>query len=205
MTLTCSDCPATLASTNKTGRCHLCATRGSNGTRCLPADFAEHAPFSTNPELQDRYNCCGDIITRWRREAGIPSKKCRRDSDPAPAGFSHTAPTMTKAELRAHYHRGGSTIDRWLKETGVMWRRKLPVVPVRVPRKIITANVNRASHAADFLRRFGPVVRCNSTGTFDPRGDHWRRGSKVLCADEIIARAERQGFNPDAWKELRAA
>lgn len=204
---TCS-CGAKLAPTNKSGRCHLCATRDANGVRTLPADFAEHAQCSTNSELEERYNCCGDIISRWRREAGVPSKKNMRRSESAPEGFAKVAPTLTKKALRERYHRSGETITRWLDEAGVSCKTfVVGEAKVASPRAYTPPPVNLAEaiRAATFLQRFGPVTRCNDAGAYDPKGYHWRRGSAVLCADEIIDRAARQGFNADAWREVQAA
>lgn len=62
--------------------------------------------------------------------------------------------------------------------------------------------MTRVGQAVDFLRKFGPISRCFSTGKLDPKGDHWRRGSTVLNAAEVIERAERLGFDPDAWKRI---
>lgn len=201
-------CGVELARTNKSGRCHLCATRDANGTRPLPADFAEHAVHETNSDLMARYGCCADIVTRWRQQSGVPSKKSRRNSDPAPADFAKVAPVLTKRELRARYHRADPTLNRWLQETGASYGRNAPPPGIRPAQATTTLPppvLGRAVQAAEFLLKFGPVSRCNADGTFNPCGDHWRRSSSVLCAAEIIARAERQGFDPDAWREVRAA
>jgi hypothetical protein len=56
--------------------------------------------------------------------------------------------------------------------------------------------------AVDHLRRFGPVVRCTPAGGFDPKGRHWRRGSAVLTAAEIVERALAKGWTPDAWRRV---
>jgi hypothetical protein len=201
-------CGARLSKTNKSGRCHLCATRDANGLRELPADFAEHAVDATNSDLMERYNCCADIISRWRRESGVLSKKCRRSFAPPPADFVRVAADLTKRELRARYHRADPTINRWLQETGARcgrYSRTPAPLPeqsaITVPPEIL----NRSVLAAKFLSKFGPVSRCGGDGTFNPRGDYWRRGHTILCAQEVIARALRNGWNPDAWREVRAA
>lgn len=201
------ECGAPIARSNTTGRCHLCGTRGSK-LRPLPADFAEHAPNESNVALTERYGVCADVITRWRKEAGTPADHDRRSSPAVPADFHLVAPSLTKRQLRERYHRADPTINRWLQEAGVEPGRYLPVPPApvaRAPRVVAPANLARANQAAEFLRRFGAVTRCNQDGRFDPDGHCWRRGSAILCAAEIIARAERQGFNADAWREVRAA
>jgi hypothetical protein len=196
-------CGARLAQSNKSGRCHLCATRVANGTRVLPPDFAEHAIQESNVALMERYNCCGDIITRWRKESGVLSKRVGRTPMSVPTGFHMVAATLTKKELRQRYGLSHKAINRLLEETGTAARRVLlkpePLLPQ--PGRDLT----RATMAADYLRKFAAVTRCNERGQFDPKGAHWRRGPAVLCADEIIARALRQGWNPDSWREVRAA
>jgi hypothetical protein len=200
-------CGARLSQSNKTGRCHLCATRAANGIRQLPDDFAEHAVDATNSDLMERYNCCADIISRWRRESGVLSKKCRRNYAEPPADFVLVAADLTKRELRERYHRADPTINRWLQETGARcgrYSRAPEIQPQRVVPAVSPEILTRATHAAEYLRKFGPVTRCNQNGAFNPRGDHWRRGNKVLCAQEVIARALRNGWHEHSWRELAA-
>lgn len=202
------ECGAPIREANKTGRCHLCAVRRANNTRALPSDFAEIAPGKTNDELAEHYHCSTDLITRFRKESGVASAHSRRESPELPADFHLVAPTLTRKQLRERYHRADPTITRWLSEAGVQHARYVPTPPVKIaPPKPVTApaDIARALQAAAYLGRFGPVSRCNEAGRYDPRGHYWRRGSAILCASEVIARASRQGFNPDAWREVRAA
>jgi hypothetical protein len=54
--------------------------------------------------------------------------------------------------------------------------------------------VSDATLAADFLRKFCPVTRCDAAGRFAHHGPHWRIGQLVLTESEIIARAARKGW-----------
>lgn len=66
-----------------------------------------------------------------------------------------------------------------------------------------------ADLAAEYVRCHDRVAifRCDADGRPRPKGDHWKYGfgSLVLTEDELMAKAERKGWRPDAWKELRAA
>lgn len=85
-----------------------------------------------------------------------------------------------------------------------------PVSPPCAPSRFIkpdafrTAPVDRvqrdmspAGQAADYLRKFGPVYRCDVRGRPLADGFFWRRGNAVLSDAEIIERAD--------WMQERAA
>ena len=163
--------------------------------------------------------------------AGIARSKQDREA-PLPADFAKVAATRTIFELRKHYGKGERTIKRWLNEAGIersrasrFGGRELPPRPVKAetpsPRKATAPRAvwrqpgprplpdhrdnSRAGLAAQYLQRFGPVVRCDEKGALTPKGTHWLRGGRfILTDDEIIARAERNGWRPDARKALAA-
>lgn len=178
----------------------------------MPADFPQHAAVELNPALMERYGKSVNIITRWRRESGTRAPEHRhgprnRAGSPAPDGFATTAPGLTIKELRERFGAGEATVLRWLRETGAQHRRvrfartaSYILAPVDRPHRDLSA----AGQAADYLRRFAPVIRCDATGRFDPNGDHWLRGSTLLTGPEVIERAEYNGWQADAWKELAA-
>lgn len=58
-------------------------------------------------------------------------------------------------------------------------------------------DMSAAGQAADFLRKFGPVYRCDVRGRPLADGFFWRRGSAVLSDDELIERAD--------WMRSKAA
>lgn len=183
--------------------------------RPVPEGFAHYAATETVAQLTKRYAAGTKAIARWRRETGAatPARRPRLVS-PAPNDLAECARRMNISKLAEHFGCARVTVRKWLMETGASadtsFRRGLPNLgamgrPKAAP---ITQNrdTSRAGQAADFLRQFGPVIRCNASGHYDPKGNHWRRrSSNILCADEIIARAVRNGWNPDAWREVRAA
>jgi hypothetical protein len=191
----------------------------STARRGVPEDFGEWASVETVLQLIKRY-CCGTAtVTRWRRELGLKPVRSRQKKPTAiPDGFALVAPVTTMRELKQRYGKGKTTIWKWCQIAGVQPRtvavsRTQQVRPARNPapagRKLNPfdgphRDTTRAGMAADYLRKFGPVVRCDAAGRFNPTGNHWRRGSTILCADEVIARAIRNGWNPDAWKALAA-
>jgi hypothetical protein len=101
---------------------------------------------------------------------------------------------------------------RWRREAGLTGRPE-PVKTVKPSRRrenaYLVAPVDRASRdtsragdAAEYLRRYGPVYRCDVKGRANPRADYWMRGSTVLTDNDIIERAERNGWKPDLWREI---
>lgn len=66
------------------------------------------------------------------------------------------------------------------------------------------AAVGPSEKAADFLRAHDRVAmyRSDADGKANPQGDHWRYGNVTLTDAEVVAKAERKGFDGDAWKAL---
>jgi hypothetical protein len=59
-----------------------------------------------------------------------------------------------------------------------------------------------ADMAAQHLRRDAPVFRCKADGSADPKGKCWRYGNTVLSEQEMIAKAERKGWDGQAWRNI---
>lgn len=193
--------------------CRSCASNTARRKlqRPIPGDFSAVAPGRTINELQRIYSAGPDTVRRWRREVGLLTPKPvaprtpRRD---VPDGFRLIAPGMTMKQLRERFDAGDSLVRRWLAEEGVQcraagmshWRQP-------GPRPLMDSrDSSRAGLAAQYLQRFGPVTRCDVDGRIDPKGTHWLRGGRFVLTDaEIMERATRQGWRPDAWRELSAA
>lgn len=170
----------------------------------MPADFVEHAARESIADMTARYGVSQSIVSRWRMESGVVPPKHLRGK-PVPDGFRIMAQSMTRNEMRKHYGASFDTIDRWLAEMGVKARRAAPGrVPYGQPqsKQQTRRDDSRAGRAADFLRRLGPVVRCDAHGQYSPTGTHWLRGSTVLSADEVIDRALRNGWQPEARRAV---
>jgi hypothetical protein len=175
-----------------------------------PPGFAEEAAVKSSAELVKLYRRTADTIAKWRRDCGVRAPGNSHVTSgtfqpvPTPENFAALAPTMTRHEAAAFFGHGAAVLKRWAAEAGVSFRKQISVVSGRRAAKVrnTARDMSRAGQAAEFLQKFGPVFRCNGTGQPDVKGNHWRRGTTTLTADEIIARAERNGWRPDAWKQL---
>lgn len=157
---------------------------GPNG-RQMPEDFAEHAANEQNKMLAERYGASRAIVARWRREAGV-----RRDR----------AAPVTPIARAARVRKAGTTgsaprlVSSFSKRGGV-------AVPLD---RDEARDMSEAGQAAYFLKRLGPVVRCDEHGKTEGAHTHWRRGSFILTGEEIIDRALRNGWKPDEWRKIAA-
>lgn len=179
------------------------SAKGRDGG-AVPDDLAAQARAMTRIQLATHYQVGETTIRRWLAEIDITPLDPR--TMPAPEDFVEVAATMTRRELRDHYSRGAETIARWIRETGakpLMPRpRSAPHYtrpPLRYVRQpghsnvaAIKSNYTAEDHAADTLRRFGPVYRCDERGRPDLKGKRWRVGNVVLTGAELIARAGRK-------------
>lgn len=175
-----------------------------------PSDFAHYAQIETVEQLLKRYQVGTAKIARWRHELGVPIVRARR----VPDDLAQIAPSMTPQQLQTHYDVSRVTLTKWCRQINVK-----PKPTVRAPApvahlggmgraKAAPLNQNRdmslAGQAADFLRRFSPVIRCDKDGHYALEGKFWRRGSTVMTADDVMERARRLGWHPDGWKALAA-
>jgi len=174
----------------------------SSGLRKCPADFATVAIGKTNDQLAVLYSCNKQSPARWRVECGLPAGPTRADRKQMPEGFAEFIKTHSVAEACKRFALHKDTARRFRNELGVPAARPMHLVrnayqttPVDRPPRDMSA----AGQACDYLRRFGPVSRC------DDRDGYWRRGSAILTGAELIERAERLGWTRDAWAQVKAA
>lgn len=143
-----------------------------------------------------------------------------RTKKPIPEGFVEYQRGRTVTEVTEYFGIHQKTARRMFAELGIDRRQQYnearaaqaaqrkaakpapkPATSVDRSAFIAMGKVDRphidatpAGQAAEYLRRFGPVVRCDERGRYDPAGNRWRRGSALLTADEIIERAIRNGW-----------
>lgn len=167
----------------------------------VPDDFTQHA-YQLTEALEARYGVGRSTIARWRREVGMPGRT-EFKAKVMPADFVECAPSLTLAEARERFGVAEPVLRRWEAHTGVHLRRLRvrPAGRLKMDRDN-RRDMSRAGMAADYLKRFGPVFRCDAQGKPSAKGTHWARGRFVLTGDEIIARAERNGWQPDAWRTV---
>lgn len=196
----------------------------------MPADFAEHAyetvaalkkryavPHEYVREWRNELGISGRMV--HERACALKSRLKKM-----PEGFAEYQEGRSQRELAKHYGFAVATIQRFLTELGIdrmavyaaerasKGKVKPEARVVELPQRpkastfTLTAvdrpyvDPTRVGQAAEYLRRFGPVVRCDEQGRYDPAGNRWRRGSSLLNADEIIQRAVRNG-----WRDLSIA
>lgn len=203
---TCSDCPAPITMWSN-GRCRACAQAVQAEARQVPrpSDFVEMSEGRSQLELAEHYGVGVSTVARWFKEAGIV-RTGWREASPVPADLATTAPTMSIMELAAHYKVGRNIVRRWLRSTGLRSRRNTAEV-FRVNRRPIQPVKRDSSHAgqaATFLQKWGPVYRCGPNGGADVEGTHWNRNGFILSDDELLARAQRLGWEPESWRRLAA-
>lgn len=170
--------------------------------RPVPHGFFDKAEQPTE-ELEQIYGAGRATIARWRKEVGKPGKTQFR-AKVVPENFAAIAPTLTLAEGSALFGVDEKLLRRWEAAAGVHMRRIKPTLPagrLKMDRDN-RRDMSRAGLAADYLRRFGPVFRCDQLGKLSEKGTHWARGRYVLTGAEIIDRAERNGWQPDAWRTV---
>lgn len=183
--------------------------------RTVPADFADNWQTMSQIDLCAHYGRGSAVVSDWCKRLGlVRTQGTGRVKAQTPTDFAAFVKGKSRREIAGHYGISPETVRRMCAELGirtegVAFRQSGTSVSSKLQPYHKTAmapqrDMTRAGMAADWLRRFGPVVRCNAAGAYDPRGDHWRRGSTVLTADEVIDRAERNGWAPDAWKALAA-
>lgn len=105
-----------------------------------------------------------------------------------------------------HYHASLATVTRWRREVGFRPQeraRKPSMMGITRSRGFVERplmlcrDFTLAGQAADFLRKWGAVYRCDEVGKPNAKGSHWKRNFTVLTDDEIRHRATRLG-----WKAM---
>ena len=79
----------------------------------VPDDFVERSKSESH--LGRHYGVGRKVITRWRKEAGMPTDRNLE----VPEDFAERALSATNADLGIHYGVGRKVITRWRKEAGV--------------------------------------------------------------------------------------
>lgn len=169
--------------------------------RPAPDDFTAMFPTLRNQfEVCQHYQATEKIVRRWMREAGL--KPHQVQDRPVPDDFAHVAPSMSKTQLGDRYKVSHDVINRWLRMSGIkpldrtrVAHRSSRLVPTRGtgrPNLTITRAASIYDIAANELRRFGPVFRCDDRGIYRQAGDYWRMGWSILTPDELLERAARK-------------
>lgn len=107
-----------------------------------------------------------------------------------------------------HFHASLSTVTAWRREIGMRHqeRARRPSMGTAIRSKafsqrplMIVRDFTTAGQAADYLRKFGSVYRCNADAKPNAKGSYWRRNLSVLTDEQIIATARRLGWKGETW------
>lgn len=177
----------------------------------VPHDLATRAQTMSGTELARHYGFSPTAMRKMLKREGVKQAEYTGNAlIPVPDDLAARCAGMTKAELVAHYGRSDWTINRWLDETGLTAKeyvrpRAKPRAPVYNRPKLryvrqpghsnvatVKRNVTAEDMAADVLRRYGPVYRCDEKGLAAQYGKLWRLGNIIIDGDELIARAARK-------------
>lgn len=144
---------------------------------------------------------CGVVINRSSRGRCKPCATIGLKRS-MPEDFLPILRKLGSQGAARHYHASLATVTRWRRELELkpQARMKKGIGQSRtdrgfVPRPLIqNRDMSLAGQAADFLRGFGAVYRCDERGRATPKGTHWRRGFAVMGDDELMHRAQRLGW-----------
>lgn len=152
-----------------------------------------------------------DAVRKHNLGPWIPKQGAPGDGGHIPDDFAVLWQTNSLMALGDHYGRAPATMSLWAKRLGlhraqgqhlpkpepVKKPEPKPALRLIKPNAFQTAPVNKfqrdmsaAGQAADFLRKFGPVYRCDVLGRPLSDGFFWRRGNAVMTDDELIERAD---------------
>lgn len=147
---------------------------------------------------------CGAIINRSSRGQCKPCATVglRRS---CPEDFLFILRRLGSQGASRHYRASLSTVTRWRRELELKPQTRMKVgigqsrmSPGFMPRPLLLyRDMTIAGQAADYLRRYGSVYRCDENGKPNSKGTHWRRGLSIITDDSLIHRAVRLG-----WKML---
>lgn len=198
----CIDCAGPLK-TAGSARCGLCSNRSR--TKAIPDDFLARIQAHSQEETAHHYGVSVALIQKWCRTIGFKKPPAVK---PVPEWLKVDGPNLTRAQIKQRASVGDTVLDRWIAQTGITpmppqikmlkrgtWKPAKHTAPIR----------SKAEDAAEYLRRFGPVYRCDERGAAKQGGAMWRRGSAVLTDAELIERAYANRWNPDAWKQIGMA
>ena len=210
---TCSRCGTPIDYRTVSGLCkeHF---EGSGG-RSLPipegfAAFAEHKGWR---EICPVYGISRATLTIWRRETAIAQGARFAWSNDDDGYLRANYRALPVGDIAAKLNRTIASVKTRAKKLGLQGRSKPAFQPqygfMRDRKPNVSGRVqSSADMAAAFIRAHDrtAIYRTNQDGAPNPKGDHWKYGygSLVLTEGELLAKAERKGWQPDEWKKLAA-
>lgn len=169
----------------------------------VPDDFLKLSLTMCRHQLEQHYRTSWRQICAWVEETGVTPRDGRetrpQSRRPLPDDFRQIVPGMTRRQIQQHYRCSGEAVIRWLDETGIVAAKPVPNIgnlnwrmPTGRPTVKALRNYSLYDEAADVLRRFFAVYRCDERGRANPEGKLWRVGNTIVDGDELLSRAARK-------------
>lgn len=166
----------------------------------IPADFDPAMPIR---KAMTVHGVAKMTIIRWRKRTGVtPTGQPEEWSDAEMLALRTNFHAMTYSQLcellpgRSHLAIKAKANSIGLRKAqGNFARDSRPTFFAQRLQGI-------ADMAAQHLRRDAPVFRADADGKANPKGKCWRYGNTVLSEDELIAKAERKGWDGQAWRNI---
>ena len=183
-------------------------------------------PLASNHTVSEMGRILGmsaSVIARACEKFGITPKRLKTNDY---SQLSVLAETMYMAELARHYgvsygamcktcHRlGVKPIKQTMEQKREVAQRACataraskPMSPrLRTQFKTSDITNHRPKYqddlAAEYLRKFTHVYRCNDRGAPDHKGKFWRYGSTIKTPEELIDRAHAKGLDERKWARV---
>ncbi|MCP4620584.1 MAG: hypothetical protein GY844_29615 [Bradyrhizobium sp.] len=152
----------------------------------------------------DHCSDCGAPISGCSRGRCKPCGDAARERG-MPTDFRSVLEAKGSSGAAKHYRASLSTITKWRMRLGIKLHTRM-ARPLRqhgfrgrrgwgTERPILLhLDLTAVGQAADFLRRYGAVYRCNERGGANSKGEFWNRNGRVKTDAEIMHAAERLGW-----------
>lgn len=181
----------------------------------------ENAAVMSQRDIADHLGRSQDAVRRMCKRLGIPRRKVVPNAvtDSERDFITANWQTMTDAEMASQLGRSACAVQNQRQKMGLKREPQRPPVKPTAPgrcrmvrdqtraaRSIDHRPTDSAVKAADYLASFDrtPVFRIDERGQPSAKGKLWRYGTTRLTTDEMMAKAYRKGFDPDAWRRLAA-
>lgn len=175
-------------------------TISTKGPRPVPEGFNPDLPLRV---LAEQYRCSRTTADRWRRDIDYtgPGAQIGAWTDRDVYLLRTNFNAMTYAQLCELLGRSPSSVKSKALTLGL---KKAQGNFARDSRPTFCGQRAQgvADMAAQHLRRDAPTFRADADGKPNPKGKFWRFGNITLTEAEMLAKAERKGWNADSWREI---
>lgn len=178
----------------------------------------------TQPQLAEKIGRSVSSVGRMIRRLGLSGTAPRRNLVPAEIRqfIADHYERMTDAELAEKLEKSVIAVQAVRQRMGLKRPQVKPPKPekkatppgvckmvrdqTRALRNVDNRPLDAAQRGADYLASFDrtPVFRIDEHGNPSTKGKLWRYGTARLSTEEMMAKAYRKGFDPDAWRRLAA-